>query len=635
MIILTASELEMAFGENIIFTGVSFEIGNEDKMGLVGVNGTGKTTLFKLINRELSAEKGTIAKNTDTKIGYMEQHVVADSETMMYTETLEVFRHLMDIEQQLDDINNEIDGGNHSEEIMHKQMELRVKYEDMGGLTYRARTESCLIGLGFAPSDLQKPVSVLSGGEKAKVQLAKLLLSDSNLLLLDEPTNHLDINAVEWLEKFLCEYRYAYIIISHDRFFLDKVTNKTMEIENKRLTCYKGNYTRFLALKKEHNDYIEKEYKKTTEEIARIEAIIEQQKRWNQARNYIIIANKQKSIDRLKATLVVPEKPPEELRFAFRAKEECGNDVLMAKNLGVSFDGKSLFSEVDLDIKRKERVFLLGSNGSGKTSLFRILTEQINADEGSFKLGARVRIGYFDQIQTGLDDSKTVMDELWDAFPKFSPTEVRTALGSFLFRGDEVFRLVGKLSGGEKARLSLLKLMLGGANLLLLDEPTNHLDIASREALEAALLSYDGTLFIISHDRYLINRLADRIYYLNERGIKEYKGNYDYYLENRAVESAVIRKEEQPKEKVSNYKLQKERESEKRKLATRITRLEAEIEALESEISQTNDMLLLPEIASDYEKISELTEKINTAQTRLSTAMDEWAECGEKQLELE
>jgi ATP-binding cassette subfamily F protein 3 len=396
----------------------------------------------------------------------------------------------------------------------------------------------------------------------------------------------------------------------------------TLELENGMVDDYKGGYTRFLELKAEETERRRKVYESTVKEIGRIEGIIEQQKRWNQAHNYVTIASKQKSIDRLEATLVKPEESPEALKFKFKSADGCGNDVFHAERISLGFDGKQLFNNVNIDIKKGERVFLLGSNGCGKTSLFRIFTGQYTPDSGEYKYGTRVQPGYFDQAQAGLTDSKTALDEVWDAYPKMTETAVRTVLGSFLFKGDDVFKRVSELSGGERARIALLKLMLSGANFLMLDEPTNHLDISSCEALENALADYDGTLFIISHDRYLINKFADRIYYLTNDGVKEYIGSYDAYLlteENAPQAAAKQTKAEKP----NDYKQKKERESERRKLNTKVTRAEKEIEELDSLIAQKTEEL---SGLTDYQKAMELSEEIEQLRLKQEEAMSAWEE---------
>ncbi len=624
MLLLSLNDVSMSFADRTLFSGVTFDVYSDDHIGFVGVNGSGKTTLFRLLRGEHIPDEGGIHIAGSCKIGVMEQFACRNSSRTLYDEALTVFGWLEDMELELEEIHDRIDSGNHTPEIIERQTLLSERFERDGGLTYKSRTASALAGLGFSESDMKLPVSVLSGGQKSKLQLAKLLLSDANLLLLDEPTNHLDIPSVEWLERFLNDYRGAYIVISHDRYFLDKVTSRTIELENCHIRDYKGSYTRFLELKAEDMERRRREYDAAMKEIGRIEGIIEQQKRWNQAHNYVTIASKQKQIDRIAADLVKPEEAPDSLRFSFRCNDGCGNDVFHAENIALSFDGKRLFKNVNIDVKKGERVFLIGGNGCGKTSLFRIFNGEYEQDCGSYNYGSRVQYGYFDQAQAGLTESKTAIDEIWDAYPGMTETQVRTALGSFLFRGDDVFKRISELSGGERARIAILKLMLSGANMLLLDEPTNHLDITSCEALENALMDYEGTLFIISHDRYLINKLADRIYYLTPEGVKEYLGSYDAYA-LAAENAAPAKREDKPvrTERANDYRLKKERESERRKLNTRVARAEAEIEELDSLIEQkTNELSGL----TDYQKAMELSNEIEQLRSRQEQAMQNWEE---------
>lgn len=625
MLLLSMNNVAMSFADRELFANVSFDVYDDDKIGFVGVNGCGKTTLFRLLKGEHTPDEGGIHIAGSCRMGFMEQFACRDSSKTVFDEALTIFSDLEDMELELEEIHDRIDGGDHSAEILERQQRLTEEYERGGGLTYKSRTASALMGLGFSESDMKLPTSVLSGGQKSKLQLAKLLLSQANLLLLDEPTNHLDIKSVEWLERFLADYRGAYIVISHDRYFLDKVTKRTIELENRTVTDYKGGYTRFLQLKAEEMERRRKVYESTLKEIGRIEGIIEQQKRWNQAHNYVTIASKQKSIDRLEATLVKPEDAPDAIHFSFKSADGCGNDVFHAEKLALSFDGKQLFRNVTIDIKKGERVFLIGGNGCGKTSLFKILTGQYQPDSGEFSYGTRVQHGYFDQAQAGLDDSKTAIDEVWDMYPRMTETQVRTVLGSFLFKGDDVFKRISELSGGERARIAILKLMLSGANFLLLDEPTNHLDITSCEALENALRSYDGTLFIISHDRYLINKLADRIYALTPDGVKEYRGSYDDYLEKAEQEQAgAVRTEKQEKPaKTNDYKQRKERESERRKLNTRVSRAEKEIEELDEKIAALAEEL---SGISDYQLAMEKSNELEELRARQEQVMSEWEE---------
>lgn len=632
MIVLSGNDISVSFGGETLFHDVNFRLEENGRAGLVGVNGCGKTTLMHVINGRQEAETGGISKVAGIKIGCMEQYVIRDDNITLYDEVLEIFRPLIDAENELADIAVAIDTGDHSEQTLSRQMQLQERFEREGGLTYKSMTCSALAGLGFSEEDFGKPISVMSGGQKSKAQLAKLLLSGSNILLLDEPTNHLDITACEWLEKFLTEYKGAYIVISHDRYFLDKVTDTTFEMENRTLREYKGNYTRYLELKAEAREAQQRVYDRTVKEINRIEGIVEQQKRWGQEHNFITAASKQKQADRLKETLEKPEDLPEAIKFTFRAKEGGANDVLIAKGLSKSFDGTAVFTNAELDIKKNTTTFILGENGCGKTTLLKILTGEYQADSGEYKFGDNIQFGYYDQAQTDLDPSKTVIDEVWDRYPKMTQTQVRSALAQFLFKGDDVFKNVGKLSGGEKARVSLLKLMLSKANMLLLDEPTNHLDIHSREALENALASYGGTLLIVSHDRYLINKLADRIVWLGKTGTVNIDGNYDRYIELKEAkaqsEQAVQVKAAESKK--NDYKERKERESTLRKLSGALKRCEQAIDEIGLKTAELAQQMSQPEIATDYEKTSALAQEIEALKEKEEALTAEWMELSEQ-----
>lgn len=632
MAILTVNNIKKMFGTDVIIQDITFEVQKGDRIGLVGINGSGKTTLFKVLNGEYTADEGTFTPARETSIGYMEQHVCRDMEKPAFDEVMTVFAPLLKMEAEIEVLTTKIsEMPENLNELIEKQAELNDRFIADGGLTCRNRAKSTLIGLGFAPEQIYAPIGVLSGGQKAKIQLAKMLLGESNLLLLDEPTNHLDIPSVEWLEDFLKNYNGSYIVISHDRYFLDAVTNRTFEIENTHLTEYKGNYTKYLQLKEENRLAMQRVYDNTQREIKRIEGIIEQQKRFNQERNYVTIASKQKSIDRLQATLEKPEDDPDTIKFQFKASQRGGNDVLEAEELALSFGDHRLFKNVNLDIKRGEKVFLIGPNGCGKTSLLKVLLHIYKQTFGDFRFGANIDIGYYDQAQGNLDESKTVIDEIWDLHPYMTQTQVRSALAVFLFKGEDVYKPVKGLSGGERARVLLLKLMLSKANLLILDEPTNHLDIGSCEALENALLGYDGTLFVVSHDRYLINKLADKIYYLTPSGTTLYLGNYDAYLETRqkqeAAKAAAEAENENAVPKANTvYKQKKERASEIRKRRAALSKCEREIEAAEAEIDTLNEQLSNPETASDYEKMMEITNKITEQKALADSLMNDWTE---------
>lgn len=630
MAVLSVHNLEMSFSEKVLFSQVSFDIESSDKVGFIGVNGVGKTTLFKILCGKMEQTGGDFFTSKNLKIGYMEQHACSNSENTVYNELLSVFPHLIKMEEEIDRLNLDLEMGRSDEKTIVRQTELMEQFTAMDGLVYKSRTASALTGLGFKQEDFNMPVKKLSGGQRSKLSLAKLLLSGSDIILLDEPTNHLDINSVSWLESFIRDFKGAVIIISHDRYFLDTVTNKTMELEHEKLQMYKGNYTEFIRKKEEAKKAAENKYKKDMAEIKRIEGIIEQQKRWNREKNIKTAESKQKEIDRIKENLVAPESELENIKFKFQPNTESGNDVLMCEGVSKTFGEKKIFENVNMHIRKGEKVFIVGSNGCGKTTLFRIIMGTVPADRGEIDFGAKVETEYFDQMQENLNMEKTAMDEIWDEYPKMTQTQVRTSLGAFLFKDDEVFKPINQMSGGERARVSLLKLMLGGGNFLLLDEPTNHLDTTSREALEESLKSYEGTMLIISHDRYFINKLADRILELKPEGMTEYLGNYDYYMEKRLEKSGQDRGKTQTETKKSagaiDYKMKKEMQAQERKRRSMLKKTEQEIEETELEMEKVNEQLADPQVTSDYQKLIELSGKLEELKTKQEQLYEQWAE---------
>lgn len=630
MAVLSVHNLEMSFSERVLFSQVSFDIEASDKVGFIGVNGVGKTTLFKILCGKMEQTGGDFFTSKNLKIGYMEQHACSNSENTVYNELLSVFPHLIKMEEEIDRLNLDLEMGRSDEKTIMRHTELSEQFAAMDGLVYKSRTASALTGLGFKQEDFNMPVKKLSGGQRSKLSLAKLLLSGSDIILLDEPTNHLDINSVGWLESFIRDFKGAAIIISHDRYFLDTVTNKTMELEHEKLQMYKGNYTEFIRKKEEAKKAAENKYKKDMAEIKRIEGIIEQQKRWNREKNIKTAESKQKEIDRIKENLVVPESELENIKFKFQPNTESGNDVLMCEGVSKNFGEKKIFENVNMHIRKGEKVFIVGSNGCGKTTLFRIIMGTVPADRGEIDFGAKVETEYFDQMQENLNMEKTAMDEIWDEYPKMTQTQVRTSLGAFLFKGDEVFKPINQMSGGERARVSLLKLMLGGGNFLLLDEPTNHLDTTSREALEESLKSYEGTMLIISHDRYFINKLADRILELKPEGMTEYLGNYDYYMEKRLEKSGQDSGKTHTETKKSagaiDYKMKKEMQAQERKRRSMLKKTEQEIEETELEMEKVNEQLADPQVTSDYQKLIELSGKLEELKTKQEQLYEQWAE---------
>lgn len=621
MAILTVNSISKSFSTRLLFEGVRFEVEPRDKIGLVGVNGCGKTTLFRCLLGTETPDSGSIARSRELIIGSMEQSV-PNIEESLYASTLHAFDHLVAAEDELERINALLSLAPEDPlSLIQRQSSLQERYEFDGGLTFRSRTRAMLLGLGFQEEALNNPLSVMSGGERNKAQLARVLLSGAKLLLLDEPTNHLDLEGLRFLEDFLMGYSGAFIVISHDRYFLDRVTNKTIELKNCQMLLSLGNYSRHCALQSSEQEAVRRQYLRTQKEIKRIEGIIEQQRRWNQARNYVTIASKEKQIDRLRANLVPPAREADSIRFRFQAKAGCGNEVLNVEGLAKTFE-KTVFCDVSMQVRKGERVFLLGPNGCGKTTLLRILMGREQPEAGSFQLGANVRAGYYAQHMDFLRAENTILAELRNAYPHMSDTALRTALGAFLFRGDDYEKRIAMLSGGERARIQLLKLMLSGENFLLLDEPTNHLDIASREALEDALEDYDGTLLIVTHDRYLVNRLADRILYLTAEGIEEYVGGYDDFLE--AYETRRTAPKPKQEEKPNDYKRNKQRQSAINHAKGEVKRTEACIAAAEAELAALHQALT--EAAADYQKAAELSISAEKKQSEIDALYVGWTQ---------
>lgn len=627
MNVLDVQNLTLSFGENTLFSNLSFDVQDKEKVGFVGVNGAGKTSLFKVITGEYTPDSGNCFISKNATLGYMQQHTCSDNKTI-WNELVSVFDDLIQTEIELDEINEKLKT-DHSKELLERQSYLTDEFNLNGGLTYKSMTRSALLGLGFGEEDFDKPTSKLSGGQKSKLILAKLLLSKADFLLLDEPTNHLDISAIAWLEDFLKNFNGACLIISHDRYFLDRVTDKTIELENKKIRSYKGNYSEFLVKKAAQQKAVEEKYENDMKEIERLEGIVAQQRQWNREKNIKTAESKEKVIERIKAQLVVPDKKLEKIRFDFTPKCVSGEDVLEVDGLKKSFGNHIVFENASFNVKRGERVFLLGDNGCGKTTLLKILMGDLSRDDGTFKFGASLMTGYFDQVQAKLDLNKSVLDEVWTAYPFMTETKVRNALAAFLFKGEEVYRKLEVCSGGERARVALLKLMLGGYNFLLLDEPTNHLDAFSREELENTLLNYSGTMLIVSHDRYFINKLATRIVELTPNGCNNFLGNYDDYNEHRFI--AKEEKQVKEKPKVNDYKLKKERQSNLRKLNTLLKKLEGKIEDTEREIGEFEQKLT----DASYEELMEYTSKIDSLSIHRDELYEKWEEASLELAELE
>ena len=621
MAVLAADNLSVSFGERTLFEPFSMEVGEGEKIGLIGMNGAGKTTLFKLLTGELDSDTGGIVRQKGLRVGYMEQIVASSSNQTAYEAALSVFEPLIKAEQQLEALQDSLEGGD--EKTITLYHDLLMRFEREGGLTYKARTRSALLGLGLGEDQLNLPLRSLSGGQLSKISLARLLLGDSQLMLLDEPTNHLDIPSVEWLESFLRTCRSAAIIISHDRYFLDAVTTRTLEIEHGRVADFKGSYTPYMAFKKEQREIERRHYENTMAEIHRLEGVIKQQHQWNREKNIKTADSKQKEVDRLYAGLKKPESEVEGIHFAFKPKAAGSNDTVMAHGISKAYTDTPLYSDVNFTIRRGERVFLLGANGCGKTTLLK----QLMREGEGVRFGTSVSVSYFDQTQSDLTDSNTALEEIQNKFPTRTESELRGALASFMFKGDDVFKKVGSLSGGERARLAILKIMLSGSNFLLLDEPTNHLDVYSRQALESALAAYGGTMLIVSHDRRFIDSLADRIFVMEKGGITVYDGNYSYYVGKRDESQPQVNEVKQKAPMGAGgqaYKEKKRIQSEIRRLKTAIKQAEEQIESAEAELERLNNELSNPETAADYLLTMELTEKCRLCQEGLNEAVDRW-----------
>lgn len=633
MIILSCKNLNKSYGIDVILNNVTLSINEGDKVGLIGPNGAGKSTLFKIINNNTDYDGGDIFIDKNKKIGYLSQHLSLESHNTVYEEMLSVFEDIIKLENKLKKLELQMaepydpSKADYHDKIIKDYTLCTELYNNRGGYTYKGEINRVLQGLGFNEEYHFKKISILSGGQKTRLALCKLLLKSPDILLLDEPTNHLDLDAIEWLEEYLKAYKGSILIISHDRYFLDAITNRTMELSNGKIQSFDGNYTKFIDFKKKDYETKLKAYNNQQAEIKRQEEIIERYRSFNREKSIKAAESRQKSLDKIDR-IDAPDKEQRAAKIKFSTLIKSGNDVLHIENLKKSFNEKHLFSNINLDIKRGERVALIGENGRGKTTFFKIIMDKIKQDEGVKVLGKNVFIGYYDQEQSDLHMEKTILDEVWDDFPNMTTTELRNALAAFLFIGDDVFKQISKLSGGERCRINLLKLMLSKSNFLLLDEPTNHLDIMSREALEDALVSYDGTVLVISHDRYFLNKVIEKIYELKETSISEYLGNYTYYIEkkNNPNRFASIEIEEGKTKTQITQEKKKKREAEKleKQKKLKIKELEHTIAKKEDEVVELQNQLCLEEVYSNPEKSQEINKLIDSLQKELEKLYADW-----------
>lgn len=632
--ILSCHNINKAFGEKVILKDASFHIEEREKTALIGNNGAGKTTLLRIIMGELSADSGTVSTAKDSRIGYLAQYRDAEGDRTIYEEVLHTRQDLLDMEEKLRSMEHGMKeaSGAELEALMNSYDRLSRQYELENGFAYKSNVVGVLKGLGFDESDFDRHIGTLSGGQKTRVGLGKLLLSEPDLLLLDEPTNHLDMGSIEWLETYLTNYRGAVLIVTHDRYFLDKVVTKVIEIENGKLMQFSGSYTDFADKKAMIRDAEYKAWLNQQREIEHQQAVITKLKSFNREKSIKRAESREKMLSKIER-LERPAELNNRMRIQLEPRMVSGNDVLSVQHLSKSFPGQTLFSDVSFEIKRGEKVALIGSNGTGKTTLLKILNGVLPPDEGQFTLGAKVQIGYYDQEQHVLHPEKTIFEEISDSYPTLTETEIRNMLAAFLFTGDDVFKLISSLSGGEKGRVSLAKLMLSEANFIILDEPTNHLDIASKEILEEALNSYTGTVFYVSHDRYFINQTAERILDLTNRTLVNYIGNYDYYLEKKdelTARYAGTTEDASAENAVSENKLswqqKKEEQAKKRRKETQLKKAEERIEQLETRDAEIDELMASPEICTDYEKISALSIEKNQIAEELEKLYESWEE---------
>ena len=633
MIVLSCNNLNKSFGIDSILENVNFTVNEYDKIGIIGVNGTGKTTLFKIISGIYGYDSGDIYTSKDCEIGYLEQNTNFHSENTILEEVLEVFKDVIEMEKYLRDLEHKISEESSNtnsttlEKLMNEYSNKLEAFSDMNGYGYKSEAKGVLKGLGFSDEDMDKPISILSGGEKTRVLLGKLLLKKPTLLLLDEPTNHLDSEAIEWLEVFLKQYKGTVILISHDRYFLDQVVNRIFEIHNKKLKTYNGNYSDFIKASAIEKELELKKFEDQQKDIKKQEESIERLKAFGREKHLKRARSKEKALAKVDV-LDKPEAYRKKAKIEFNPSVTSGNDVLQLRDISMGYGERILFKDLNLDIYRGEKVALIGANGIGKSTLFKIIMNEITPLSGDIKFGTNVNVSYFHQEQKTLNLDNTIIDEIWEDNKQLTQTSLRTMLGAFLFEGEEVFKKISTLSGGERARVAILKLILSNANLLLLDEPTNHLDIDSKEVLEEALSSYTGTIFTISHDRYFLNTVVDKVLVLDENGITEYLGNYDYYIEKKkqvqemnTVE--VIEEKTKTQLKEEKRKEREQREAEKKNRVKR-QNIEKEIEETEAKIEEMDVLLCQEKVYSNPEKSKDVSLQKASLEEKLSALYEEW-----------
>lgn len=638
--ILSCQNLSKAFGSDDIIKNVSFQINEGDKVAIVGNNGAGKSTLLKMITGELESDTGSITLAKDATLGYLAQYQNIEGEETVYQtvyssrqDILNMQGRLQRMEQQMTELQGEA-----LEDLLVKYHQLHDLFEHQNGYAYESEVQGVLRGLGFSEEDFNKTMDMLSGGQKTRVSLGKLLVMKPDILLLDEPINHLDLTSIEWLETFLMNYKGTVVIVAHDRYFLDRIVTKVIDLSMHTAHVYKGNYSAFAMQKEEIRKTMLREYEKQQASIAHQQEVIDKLKQFNREKSIKRAESRQKALDKMEV-LEKPVDAENHMQLSLQPDTVSGNDVLELIGLSKSYDGIPLFTDVDFLLQRGEHVAILGDNGTGKTTLLKIINEIVPADAGIFRLGANVTIGYYDQEQQVLDDEKTLFEEMSDTYPNLNNTKIRNVLAAFMFLGDDCYKRIRDLSGGERGRISLAKLMLSGANFLILDEPTNHLDMESKEILENAINAYEGTVLYVSHDRYFVNQTADKILELTNQQFSVYLGNYDYFVEKKAqsqetqniVSQTTTSSEDEQVESEGkiDWKQQKKLQSEKRKVENRIAEIEEQISECEDTLAKIDEEFAKDDVATNSAKLNELSEKQSKVQAELDTlyaAWEQWSE---------
>ena len=642
--ILSCQNISKAFVENQVLKNVSFHIEDHEKAAIVGINGAGKTTLLRIIVGEMTPDDGQVVLAKDKTLGYLAQNSTVDTSHTIYEELLSVKADLLRLEEKIRECENNMKhaDGDALEDLMKQYTSLTHAFETGGGYLYRSELVGVLKGLGFTEDEFSKPVATLSGGQKTRVALGRLLLQNPDLIILDEPTNHLDMNSIAWLETYLLNYKGAVLIVSHDRYFLDRIAGKVIEIDQSKATTFMGNYSDYAIKKEQLRVAAWNAYMNQQREIKHQEDVIEKLKSFNREKSIKRAESREKMLDKIE----VIEKPSEvrtDMKLTLTPRILSGNDVLTVEHLSKSFDSHKLFTDVNFEIKRGEHVAIIGDNGSGKTTLLKILNGLVPADQGTFRLGSNVEIGYYDQEHHVLHSEKTLFEEISDDYPYLNNTQIRNVLAAFLFTGEDVFKRISDLSGGERGRVSLAKLVLSNANFLILDEPTNHLDIMSKEILEDALNGYEGTILYVSHDRYFINRTAHRILDLTEGQFVSYVGNYDYYLEKHDTVMAAIEASTPQSADADNtaatkaaesevkldWKAQKEEQARLRKKENDLKKCEEQIARLEARVSEIDTEMSDPAIGTQVAKLQELSKEQAACQEQLEKLYEQWEELAE------